>query len=174
MNLEDGYFKELHEVIKETQKALHGVSLIDALYVSRVVTVITAWQEAVQAAASHMENADTTIYLAHREDARRVTKEYIAAVIKAREECVTQLTKRNRRCGRRPSRPMILKTQLSAYCTSPARWPACTGREGRRGISCQHKVHSPEACARQRTGAPDIEHPEHGVPVSDECVVHDS
>ena len=77
----------LHEVIIETEKALCDVSHIDAHYVSHVVTVMTAWQEVVQATASHMENADTAIYLAQWEDARRVTKEYMATVIKAREEC---------------------------------------------------------------------------------------
>ena len=65
IDLEDGYFKALHEVIIEMEKALHDVSRIDAHYVSRVVTVMTAWQEAVQTAASHMEGVDTTIYLAH-------------------------------------------------------------------------------------------------------------
>ena len=33
-----------------------------------------------------MENADLTIYLAHREDAQRATREYVATVIKACEE----------------------------------------------------------------------------------------
>ena len=47
---------------------------------------MSAWQEAVQTAASHMEDVDTTIYLAHREDMRRATQEYVAAVMKAREE----------------------------------------------------------------------------------------
>ena len=69
------------------QRALRDVSRIDAHYVSQVVTVMASWQEVVQAAATHMENADLTIYLARREDARRATKEYVAAVIKAREEC---------------------------------------------------------------------------------------
>ena len=36
-----------------------------------------------------MEGVDTTIYLAHREDARKVTKEYVAMVIQARQECNT-------------------------------------------------------------------------------------
>ena len=45
-----------------------------------------SWQEAVQTAASHMEGIDTTIYLAHREDVWKVTKEYIAAVIQAHQE----------------------------------------------------------------------------------------
>ena len=67
MDLEDGYFKALHEVIVETKRALWDVSRIDAHYVSQVVMV--AWQEVVQTAASHMEGVDTTIYLAHLEDA---------------------------------------------------------------------------------------------------------
>ena len=50
VDLEDGYFKALHEVIIETEKALHDVSRIDAHYVSRVVTVMNSWQEAVQTA----------------------------------------------------------------------------------------------------------------------------
>ena len=62
------------------------MSRIDAHYVSQVVTVMSAWQEAVQTAASHMEGVDTTIYLARREDVRRATQEYVAAVVKAREE----------------------------------------------------------------------------------------
>ena len=49
--------------------------------------VMSAWQEVVQTAASHMEGVDTTIHLAHREDTRRATQEYVAAVVKAREEC---------------------------------------------------------------------------------------
>ena len=40
----------------------------------------------MQAAASHMEGVDTTTYLTHQEDARRVTHEYIKEVIQAREE----------------------------------------------------------------------------------------
>ena len=47
---------------------------------------MSSWQEAVQTAASHMEGVDTTIYLACREDARKATREYVAAVVKAREE----------------------------------------------------------------------------------------
>ena len=86
VDLEDGYFKALHEVIMETERALRDVSWIDAHYVSQVVTVMSAWQEAVKTAASHMEGVDTTIYLVHREDARRATQEYVAAVVKAREE----------------------------------------------------------------------------------------
>ena len=46
MDLENGYFKALHEVIIETEKALCDVSRINAHYVSRVVTVMTSWQEA--------------------------------------------------------------------------------------------------------------------------------
>ena len=48
--------------------------------------VMASWQEAVQAAASHMENADLTIYLARWEDVRRAMKEYVTMVIKARKE----------------------------------------------------------------------------------------
>ena len=69
VDLEDGYFKALHEVILETERALRDVSWIDAHYVSQVVTVMSAWQEAVQTTASHMEGVDTTIYLARRKDA---------------------------------------------------------------------------------------------------------
>ena len=86
VDLEDGYFKALHEIIIETEKALRDMSRIDAHYVSRVVTVMNSWQEAVQTATSHMEGADTTIYLAHREDARKAMKEYIAMVVQAHQE----------------------------------------------------------------------------------------
>ena len=65
MDLENGYFKALHEVIIETEKALRDVSHIDAHYISRMVTVMTSWQEAVQAATSHMEGVDITTYLVH-------------------------------------------------------------------------------------------------------------
>ena len=64
LDLEDGYFQALHEVIVETEKALRDISCIDGHYVSHVVMVMASWQEAVQAAVSHMENADLTIYLA--------------------------------------------------------------------------------------------------------------
>ena len=86
VDLEDRYFKALHEVIVETERALWDMSRINAHYVSQVITVMSAWQEVVQTAASHMEGVDTTIYLVRREDARRVTQEYVAAVVKAREE----------------------------------------------------------------------------------------
>ena len=86
VDLEDGYFKALHEVIIETEKALCDVSHIDAHYVSHVVTVMNSWQEVVQTATSHMEGIDTTIYLAHREDAPKATKEYVAVVIQAHQE----------------------------------------------------------------------------------------
>ena len=86
MDLENGYFKALHEVIIKTEKALCDVSHIDAHYVSHVVTVMTSWQEAVQAATSHMEGVDTTTYLMHREDMQRATHEYVKEVIQAREE----------------------------------------------------------------------------------------
>ena len=87
VDLEDGYFRALHEVIMETERALWDVSRIDTHYVSQVVTVMSSWQEAVQTAASHMEGVDTTIYLARCEDAQKATREYLAAVLKAREEC---------------------------------------------------------------------------------------
>ena len=69
VDLEDGYFKALHEVIVETEQALWDVSRINAHYVSQVVTVMSSWQEAVQTAARHMEGIDTTIYLMRHEDA---------------------------------------------------------------------------------------------------------
>ena len=89
VDLEDGYFEALHEVIVETKRALRDVSRINTHYVSQVVTVMSSWQEAVQTAASHMEGVDTTIYLAHRKDAWRATQEYVVAVVRAREECDT-------------------------------------------------------------------------------------
>ena len=64
MDLEDGYFKALWEVIIKTERTLWDVSCIDAHYVSQVVTVMAFWQ-VVQATATHMENADLTIYLTH-------------------------------------------------------------------------------------------------------------
>ena len=93
MDLEDGYFKALHEVIIETERALRDISCIDARYVSQMVTVMTTWQEAVQAATTHTENANLTIYLTHQEDVQRVRREYVTAVIKAREECDAAHTK---------------------------------------------------------------------------------
>ena len=87
VNLEDGYFKALHEVIVETKWALRDMSHIDTHYVSQVVMIVSSWQEAVQTAASHMEGVDTTIYLAHHEEVLKATREYVAAVVKAREEC---------------------------------------------------------------------------------------
>ena len=86
MDLEDGYIKALWEVIIETERALWDVSRIDAHYVSQVVTVMASWQEVVQTAVTHMENADLTIYLARQEDAWRATREYMAAVIKVCED----------------------------------------------------------------------------------------
>ena len=86
VNLEDGYFRALHEVIVETERALWDLSCIDTHYVSQVITVMSSWQETVQTAASHMEGVDTTIYLTRREDMRKATREYVAAVVKAREE----------------------------------------------------------------------------------------
>ena len=86
VDLEEGYFKALHEVIVETKQALREVSRIEAHYVSQVVTIMSSWQEAVQTAASHMEGVDTTINLTCQEDTRKATREYVAAVVKAREE----------------------------------------------------------------------------------------
>ena len=86
VDLEDGYFRALHEVIVETKQALWDMSRIDAHYVSQVVTVMSSWQEVVQTTASHMEGVDTTVYLAHRKNMRKATREYVAAVVKAREE----------------------------------------------------------------------------------------
>ena len=86
MDLEDGYFEALREVIIKMERAIRDDSHIDAHYVSQVVTVMVSWQEAVQTAVTHMENADLTIYLAHWEDAWRARREYVAAVIKAHED----------------------------------------------------------------------------------------
>ena len=86
VDLEDGYFRALNEVIMETEWALWDMSRIDAHYVSQVVTVMSSWQEMVQTAASHMDGVDTTIYLACRKDVQKATREYVAAVVKAREE----------------------------------------------------------------------------------------
>ena len=85
MDLEDGYFKAIWEVIIETERALRDICHIDAHYVSQVVTVMASWQEVVQTAATHMENTDLTIYLACWEDSQRAAREYVAAVIKARD-----------------------------------------------------------------------------------------
>ena len=100
MGLEDGYFKALHEVIIKTEKALCDMSCIDAHYVSHMVTVMTSWQEAVQAAASHMEGIDTTTYLACQEDVRRVTHEYAKEVMQVPEECdATHQEEQKKRIG---------------------------------------------------------------------------
>ena len=47
---------------------------------------MASWQEVVQTGVTHMENADLTIYLTRREDVQRATREYVATVIKARED----------------------------------------------------------------------------------------
>ena len=86
LDLEDSYFKALREVIIETERVLWDICHIDAHYISQVVTVMASWQEVIQTVATHMENVDLTIYLAHWEDARRVMREYVAVVIKACEE----------------------------------------------------------------------------------------
>ena len=86
LDLEDGYFKALHEVIIETKRALWDISHIDAHYISQVVTMMSSWQEAVQTATTHMENTDLTVYLMHWEDTQKARKEYVATVIRAHEE----------------------------------------------------------------------------------------
>ena len=63
------------------------MSWIDAHYVSRVMTVMSSWQEAIQVVAAHMEGVDLTTYLVHLEDTRRATHEYVKAVVQAHEEC---------------------------------------------------------------------------------------
>ena len=75
MDLEDGYFKALREVIIKMERALWDVSHIDAHYVSQVVTMMVSWQEVVQTATTHMENTVLTIYLARQEDTRRAMRE---------------------------------------------------------------------------------------------------
>ena len=77
----------LREVICETKRALCDISHIDSHYISHVVTVMASCQEAVLAATSHIQTTDTAIYFVCYEDARRATKEYVAEVIKAHEEC---------------------------------------------------------------------------------------
>ena len=54
LDLGDGYFKALREVIIETERALQDISRIDAHYISQVVTVMASWQEAVQTAVTHL------------------------------------------------------------------------------------------------------------------------
>ena len=46
-------------------------------------------------------------------------------------------------------------------------------REGHRRLPVQHQEDPPEARARTRTGALDIECLEHRIPVPNECVVYD-
>ena len=94
-DLEDSYFLALREVMCRTDRALRDISRIDSNYISCVVTVMASWQEVVQATVSHMENVDTTIYLACHEDTWRVMKEYVAEVIRARKECNAAHTKEN-------------------------------------------------------------------------------
>ena len=93
LDLEDGYFKALHEVILKTKRALWDISHIDAHYISQRVTMMSSWQEAVQTTVTHMDNTDLTTYLTCWEDVQRVTKEYVATVIKTHEECDTAHTK---------------------------------------------------------------------------------
>ena len=78
IGLEEGYFKALCEVIDETERVLWDVSCIDAHYVSRVVTVMSSWQEVVQTVVSHTEGVDlTTLPHPCQEDAWRATHEYV-------------------------------------------------------------------------------------------------
>ena len=93
VGLEDGYFMALREVIHEMEKALWDISCIDSTYVSCVIMVMAGWQEAVQAVTSHMESSDTTFFLVCRKDMWKATKEYIAEVIKACEQCNADHTK---------------------------------------------------------------------------------
>ena len=73
-DLEGGYFLALWEVIHETEKVLCDIPKIDLHYVSDVVAIMASWQEAVQAAVSHMETNDTALYFTYQEDAWRATK----------------------------------------------------------------------------------------------------
>ena len=172
VDLEDGYFKALHEVIIEMEKALHDVSHIDAHYVSCVVTVMNSWQEAVQTAASHMEGVDTTIYLAHQEDARKVTKEYIAAVIQAHQEHDDTHEEEQKR-WKEAIKTDDFEDPVIRLLHATRKVAHAQAEKGHRRVSCQHKIHSPEACTHQCTGAPDSKRPKHGVPISDEHMVHD-
>ena len=171
VDLEDGYFRALHEVIVETERALRDVSRIDTHYVSQVVTVMSSWQEAVQTAASHMEGVDTTIYLARREDAQRATREYVAAVVKTREERdaahVVEGEARRRAVKDDDQRPC---SPSSARHPNSGPRPV---REGHRRLPVQHREDPPEARARARTRALDIECLEHRIPVPNECVAYD-
>ena len=171
VDLEDGYFRALHEVIVETEQALQDVSRIDAHYVSQVVMVMSSWQEAVQTAASHMEGVDTTIYLARCEDVQKATREYMVAVVKAREErdaahAVEGEARRQALKDNDHGDPIVL---------SSARHPnsdLCPVREGRRCLPVQHREDPPEARACAHTGALDIECLEHRIPVPNECVAY--
>ena len=75
---------------------------------------MASWQEVVQTAATHMENTNLTMYLVHQEDARRVRKEYMAAVIKACEERDAAHAKETEAWNRQ-SRPVTPKIQ-SCVC----------------------------------------------------------
>ena len=72
VDLEGGYFKALHEVIIETERVLRDISRIDAHY---VMTVMSAWQEAVQTTASSRHTkGDQGIHGSSRESLRRVRR----------------------------------------------------------------------------------------------------
>ena len=172
MDLENGYFKALHEVIIKTEKALCDMSRIDAHYISHMVMVMTSWQETVQAAASHMEGVDTTTYLTCREDAWRATHEYVKEVIQAPWGAW--------RCPQRGAEEVHRGHQnwwLQGSCCLPI---AChpqgglhPSREGCGRVPFQHKVYSPQAHTCPCTRALDHERPEHSVPIPDECVAYD-
>ena len=155
VDLEDRYFKALHEVIVETERALRDVSWIDTHYVSQVITVMSAWQEVVQTAASHMEGVDTTIYLARHEDARRATQEYVAAVVKAREErdaahAVEQGVQRQALKDGDHGDPVV-------HLLSITQQAACTQCEKAVDVFLsQHREDPPKARASAHSGASDI------------------
>ena len=172
VDLEDGYFRALHEVIVETERALRDVSRIDAHYVSQVITVMASWQEAVQTAASHMEGVDTTIYLARCEDARKETREYVAAVVKAREERDTAhaVEEESQRQAlkdddhRDPVVHLLHVTRTAAHAQCEKAVDA---------FLSSIKKTLPEARARARTGASNIKCLEHCISVPNECVAYD-
>ena len=164
VGLEDGYFKALYEVIMETERALRDVSRIDAHYVSQVVTVMSSWQEAVQAAASHMEGVDTTTYIARREDARKVTREYVAAVVKAREECdaahlVEEETRKQALKDDDYGDPVVRLLQV----TRTAAHAQCEKAVDAFLSSIKKTLRKHVPVHAQ--GAPDLERPEHRIPV---------
>ena len=144
VDLEDGYFRALHEVIVETNRALRDVSHINAHSVSQVVTVMSSWQEVVQTAASHMEGVDTTIYLVHREDVQKATREYMAAVVKAREECDAAHTVEEGGPETSPEGRQLRRPRSPSSACHPKSRPHPV-REGHRCLPVQHQEDPPEA-----------------------------